>query len=219
MAKQPHKFFIKIMMKKILIFFICTLLFIGLISCNKPQETPVDTNTPETSDGATIITSANNIITYVPDNVHEGEPIEIKEILLPEDGQKIVYEPAFELYNDSKKGYSLIVNSAERNGEKIIFYTSETRYCFDLLSAILKTPADELFIGLNGEKQEDGTFKYVVQQYTKKMFPEDATFNSINEIKELLGEKYDPSKSYYYTLFYYVTDVTDIADVSQTVAE
>ena len=164
-------------------------------------------------------------------NLNLMKDSEIKEILLPEDGQKIVYEPAFELYNDSKKGYSLIVNSAERNGEKIIFYTSETRYCFDLLSAILKTPADELFIGLNGEKQEDGTFKYVVKQYTKKMFPDDATFNSINEIKELLGKKYDPSKSYYYTLFYYVTDVTDVVDftdatdvtdvtdISQTVAE
>ena len=54
---------------------------------------------------------------------------------------------------------------------------------------------------------------------------------SINEIKELLGKKYDPSKSYYYTLFYYVTDVTDVVDftdatdvtdvtdISQTVAE
>ena len=188
-------------MKKIIIITLYLFLAIGLISCNKPQETPVDTNTPETSDDATISMSVTNIITYDPKNVHEGEPIEIKEILLPEDGQKIVYEPAFELYNDSKKGYSLIVNSAERNGEKIIFYTSETRYCFDLLSAILKTPADELFIGLNGEKQEDGTFKYVVKQYTKKMFPDDATFNSINEIKELLGKKYDPSKSYYYTLF------------------
>ncbi len=199
-------------MKKIIIITLYLFLAFGLISCNKPQETPVDTNTPETSDDATISMSVNNIITYDPKNVHEGEPIEIKEILLPEDGQKIVYEPAFELYDDSKKGYSLIVNSAERNGEKIIFYTSETRYCFDLLSAILKTPADELFIGLNGEKQEDGTFKYVVKQYTKKMFPDDATFNSINEIKELLGKKYDPSKSYYYTLFYYVTDVTDVVD-------
>ena len=218
-------------MKKIIIITLYLFLAFGLISCNKPQETPVDTNTPETSDDATISMSVNNIITYDPKNVHEGEPIEIKEILLPEDGQKIVYELAFELYNDSKKGYSLIVNSAERNGEKIIFYTSETRYCFDLLSAILKTPADELFIGLNGEKQEDGTFKYVVKQYTKKMFPDDATFNSINEIKELLGKKYDPSKSYYYTLFYYVTDVTDVVDftdatdvtdvtdISQTVAE
>lgn len=218
-------------MKKIIIITLYLFLAFGLISCNKPQETPVDTNTPETSDDATISMSVNNIITYDPKNVHEGEPIEIKEILLPEDGQKIVYEPAFELYNDSKKGYSLIVNSAERNGEKIIFYTSETRYCFDLLSTILKTPADELFIGLNGEKQEDGTFKYVVKQYTKKMFPDDATFNSINEIKELLGKKYDPSKSYYYTLFYYVTDVTDVVDytdatdvtdvtdISQTVAE
>ena len=219
MAKQPHKFFIKIMMKKILIFFICTLLFIGLISCRKSQKTPTDkSQTSVTSDHAdvsTVNTVGGDITNYNSGEVYTGaNKSEIRDILIPDDGQKIVYEPAFELFNDPEKGYSLVVNSAERSGDQIIFYTSETRYYFGLLSATILTPADELFIGLNGKKQDDGTFMYVTEKYpyTSKR-PNDTTLDLIDKIKYDLGEQYDSSKSYYYTMFYFVTDV------SQTVAE
>lgn len=219
MAKQPHKFFIKIMMKKILIFFICTLLFIGLISCRKSQKTPTDkSQTSVTSDHAdvsTVNTVGGDITNYNSGEVYTGaNKSEIRDILIPDDGQKIVYEPAFELFNDPEKGYSLVVNSAERSGDQIIFYTSETRYYFGLLSATILTPADELFIGLNGKEQDDGTFMYVTEKYpyTSKR-PNDTTLDLTDKIKYDLGEQYDSSKSYYYTMFYFVTDV------SQTVAE
>ncbi len=149
-------------------------------------------------------TSESNVTTS-EQQIFEGMPLEAKEIRLPNDGERITYSPAFTIFTDEESGRSLTAIYAERNGETITFYTTETEYFFDPLGVTIATSAGEIFISMNGIKQDDGTYKYdiLLYEYTSD---DDPVKNTLSEIKAYLGEAYEEEKNYYYVSCFFVYD-------------
>ena len=83
-------------MRKLTIITLCLLLTLGFTSCRKPQKTPTDkSQTSVTSDHAdvsTVNTAGGDITKRNSGEVYTGaNKSEIRDILIPDDGQKIVY--------------------------------------------------------------------------------------------------------------------------------
>ena len=129
-----------------------------------------------------------------------------KAIPFPADGEKIVYDPAFVIIQNDSKGHVLAFASAERTGNTVTFYApaSEDYYIYCVAATFL-THDDELFIGLNAQKQNDGTIKYVVQKYDR-IVEGDHTYDKIDNMKQGYGKEFDSSHGLFQVSIYFLDE-------------
>lgn len=182
-------------MKRILILSFFITIFLCFSSCDSEEK-----NISSPADHSTDLSTDSNKSHTTSREIYEGLPFEANEIVLPKDGEKIIYSPALILFSDEQSDKKLEVISAERNGNLITFYTTETQYYYDPLGITIVIAQTEMFSGLNGIKQDDGTYRY--ETY---LFESDKLLQSFNSNAEAyLGDAYDIEKSYYYVNNFFV---------------
>ncbi len=215
---ETNNFYLKIggiMNYKKLIIFIIIVVITILPSC---KEKDIDNNniienetTKKTTEKVKINETLNSNETSNPNEtshysetfIGEKFDLEVFEILLPEDGETVIYSPSIIFY-ENDKNEKLEVSSCTKNGNKLIFTTNETEYWFDPLGICILSTTGEVFVGLNGIKQNDGTYHHetIVLDPDYHQVTIDLTKK---EIKDYFKENYNEDLSYfYYNHFIYI---------------
>ncbi len=129
-----------------------------------------------------------------------------KAIPFPADGEKIVYDPAFVIIQNDSRGHVLAFTSAERTGNTVTFYAPANEgYYIHCVAATFLTHDDELFIGLNAQKQNDGTIKYDVLKYDR-IVEGDHTYDKIDNMKQGYGKEFDSSHGLFQVAIYFLDE-------------
>ncbi len=179
--------------------------------------TAADTTEAETTEKVAMET--NELGVYLPGGLgvfYDLSERQYFEIELPSAGTYVTFDTPLVLF-ESEKGYKLEVTAISRDDKNIYFQTNNSEYYFNLHFLIL-TPEGEYYNSFlaTGEEKIDGNGKrYTVYEtpyrYKTSIYIHIEDMPRLAESKKkdvmnALGDKYDPTKTYYEISLYYVCD-------------
>lgn len=222
----PHKKtnnFYRLLCSLVCMLLVCLVLLTSCNNTSDPGVVDIDSGDDTTAEPVASETkqTAKNTEPLIPETtwlipettassskiIDEGfDKLVAKAIPFPADGEKIVYDPAFVIIQNDSKGHVLAFTSAERNGNTVTFYAPANEgYYIHCVACTFLTHDDELFIGLNAQKQNDGTIKYVVQKYDR-IVEGDHTYDKIDNMKQGYGKEFDSSHGLFQVSIYFLDE-------------